>query len=323
MLKDKKKALKTLLPYVILLVIFLLVPAYNSSAYMMSTMIMVLYYVIGSSSLRTISLSGNLSFAHGSFIALGAYCCGILAKNFGLPALITIPAGALFATLISIITGLPFIRLRGLYYSMASMFMGVTFVTVIKALKVTGGYRGLTSIPALFKNNVTSYYFFIALTVFCLAILYRFEHCRIGISLRALAQSNDVAASIGINPTFYKLLAVGMGSFIAGMAGGAYALYSTVLSPTNYDMTFSLWLLMYMMIGGEKKFIGPILGAIIFGLVPELGRGLSTYAPYLTGGCTLLVAYLIPGGLSGIPDLIRNLIAKRKGNVVSTKGGVE
>ena len=114
-------------------------------------------------------------------------------------------------------------------------------------------------------------------------ILFRFEFSRIGTTLRALAQSQDVASSIGVNARFYRLLAVGMGSFCAGVAGAAYGLYSTVLSPTNYDMTFSLWLLMYMLIGGEDYFIGPIIGAIIFVLIPELGRGLSAYAPFLTG----------------------------------------
>lgn len=100
--------------------------------------------------------------------------------------------------------------------------------------------------------------------------------------MRALAQSQDVASSIGINATFYRLLAVGMGSFAAGMIGAAYGLYSTVLSPTNYDMNFSLWLLMYMLIGGQDYFIGPIIGTIIFVLIPELGRDLSAYAPFLT-----------------------------------------
>ena len=128
-----------------------------------------------------------------------------------------------------------------------------------------------------------------------------------------------MASSIGINATFYRLLAVGMGSFCAGIVGAAYGLYSTVLSPTNYDMTFSLWLLMYMLIGGEDYFIGPIIGAIIFVLIPELGRDLSAYAPFLTGACTLLVAYLLPGGLAGIPALIRKTRAKGQDN--SKEGG--
>lgn len=307
-----KLGVKKGLPYAVLLLIFLLLPIFLHTSYWIGVLIMVLYKVIGSASLRTISLSGNLTFAHGTFIALGAYCGGILAKNFGLPPVVTILAGGLFAALVSVITGLPFVRLKGMYYSMASMFLGVTLVYVIKALKITGGYHGLTRIPKLLQNDLACYYVFIALTVVLLLILYRFEFSRIGTTLRALAQSQDVASSIGINATFYRLLAVGMGSFCAGVAGAAYGLYSTVLSPTNYDMTFSLWLLMYMLIGGEDYFIGPIIGAIIFVLIPELGRELSAYAPFLTGACTLLVAYLLPGGLAGIPTLVKKQIAKKR-----------
>lgn len=299
------------IPYAVLLLIFLLLPIVLHTSYWIGVLIMVLYKVVGSVSLRTISLSGTLTFAHGTFIALGAYCAGILAKNLGLPPVVTIIAGGLFAALVSVITGLPFVRLKGMYYSMASMFLGVTLVYVIKALKVTGGYHGLTRIPKLLQSDIACYYVFLVIAVVLILLLYRFEFSRIGTTLRALAQSQDVASSIGVNATFYRLLAVGMGSFCAGVAGAAYGLYSTVLSPTNYDMTFSLWLLMYMLIGGEDYFIGPIIGAIIFVLIPELGRGLSAYAPFLTGICTLIVAYLLPGGLAGIPDLIRRRKAQK------------
>ena len=315
----KQLNLKKGLPYGILLLIFLLLPLALNTSYWIGVLIMVLYKVVGSVSLRTISLSGTLTFAHGTFIALGAYCGGILAKSLALPPVVTILAGGLFAMVVSVITGLPFVRLKGMYYSMASMFMGVTVAYIIKAMKITGGYHGLTRIPKLLQNDIACYYVFLAITVVLLIVLYRFEFSRIGTTLRALSQSQDVASSIGINATFYRLLAVGMGSFCAGIVGAAYGLYSTVLSPTNYDMTFSLWLLMYMLIGGEDYFIGPIIGAIIFVLIPELGRDLSAYAPFLTGACTLLVAYLLPGGLAGIPALIRKTRAKRQDN--SKEGG--
>lgn len=308
---NAKLNVKKGIPYAVLLLIFLLLPIFLHTSYWIGVLIMVLYKVVGSVSLRTISLSGTLTFAHGTFIALGAYCAGILAKNLGLPPVVTIIAGGLFAALVSVITGLPFVRLKGMYYSMASMFLGVTLVYVIKALKITGGYHGLTRIPKLLASDIACYYVFLVIAVVLILLLYRFEFSRIGTTLRALAQSQDVASSIGVNATFYRLLAVGMGSFCAGVAGAAYGLYSTVLSPTNYDMTFSLWLLMYMLIGGEDYFIGPIIGAIIFVLIPELGRGLSAYAPFLTGICTLIVAYLLPGGLAGIPDLIRRRKAQK------------
>ncbi len=308
---NAQQGAKKAAPYAVLLLLFLILPVFLNTSYWLGVLMMVLYRVIGSVSLRTISLSGNLTFAHGSFIALGAYCCGILAKNLELPPIITIPVGGLFAAMVVIITGLPFVRLKGMYYSMASMFLGITIIYIIRALDITGGYHGLTRIPKLFESDMACYYFFVVLTVVCLIILYRFEFSRIGTTLRALAQSEDVAASIGVNPTFYRLLALGLGTFIAGAAGAAYGLYSTVLSTTNYDMTFSLWLLLYMLIGGEKYFLGPILGSIVFVLIPELGRDLSAYAPFLTGVCTIIVAYFLPGGLAGIPTLIKSKLAGR------------
>lgn len=318
----KNLNIKKGIPYIILLVIALAAPIFLNTSYWIGVLIMVLYKVVGSASLRTISLAGTLTFAHGAFIAIGAYCGGILAVNLNLPPVITILAGGLFAMLVSVITGLPFVRLKGMYYSMASMFLGVTINYIIKALKITGGYHGLTRIPKLLQSDLACYYVFLAITVVLIAILYRFEHCRIGTTLRALAQSQDVASSIGVNATTYRLLAVGMGSFVGGVIGAAYGLYSTVLSPTNYDMNFSLWLLMYMLIGGQGKFIGPIIGAIIFVLIPELGRDLSAYAPFLTGVCTLIVAYLLPDGLAGIPDLIRKKKAQKE-IASQTEGGTE
>jgi branched-chain amino acid transport system permease protein len=304
--------LKKAAPYAVILAGFLVVPALTGNIYWMGVFILMMYKIIGSVSLRTISLSGNISFSHGSFIALGAYFAGILAKNLGLPPAVTLLAGALFACLVSVLTGLPFVRLRGLYYCMASMFLGVAVIYIIQAMKITGGYRGLINIPALFESIYASYYFFVALMVVSLAAMYRFEHSRIGVTLRALAQSPDVASSIGVNETLYKLLAVGFGSFFAGLTGAAFALYSTVLSTTNYSTSFSLWLLMYMMIGGENNFLGPIVGTIIFVLLPEIGRGISAYAPYLSAVAMLIVAFFLPGGLVGIPDFIRGKKSKSK-----------
>lgn len=309
---NRARLIRKALPYLIILIGFLVIPAFTSNMYWLGVFILMMYKIVGSVSLRTISLSGNISFSHGSFIALGAYFAGILAKDFGMPPLVTLLAGGLFACLVSILTGYPFVRLRGLYYSMASMFLGVAIIYIIQALKITGGYRGLTSIPALSTNIYYSYYFFVAVMVVSLLAMYRFEYSRIGTTLRAISQSPEVASSIGINETFFKLLAIGFGSFFAGLAGAAFALYSTVLSTTNYSMSFSLWLLMYMMIGGEGKFIGPIIGTMLFVFLPEVGRGISAYAPYLSAVTMLIVAYLIPGGLAGIPDFIRKRTGKKE-----------
>jgi len=312
---------KKMIPYAILLIGFLIIPAFTGNLYWLGVCIIIMYRMIGSAGLRTIFLSGYVSFAQGAFVALGAYCAGVLAKYFGLPPVVTILAGAVFATVVSVLIGLPFVRLRGTYYSMASMFFCVAIVNFIQIFKFTGSSRGLFMIPPLAGNITSTYYIFLALTVVSLAAMYRFEASRIGITLRAIAQSHDVASSIGINETFYRLLAIGFGSFFAGLAGAAFALYQTILSPMNYGMGFSIWFIMYMFIGGEQKFLGPLIGTIIFVLLPEIGRGIGAYAPYLSAAALLLVAYVFPGDITGLPELIKDRRMKRSGLNASRPGG--
>lgn len=110
---NAKLNVKKGIPYAVLLLIFLLLPIFLHTSYWIGVLIMVLYKVVGSVSLRTISLSGTLTFAHGTFIALGAYCAGILAKSLGLPPVVTILAGRSVCRLVSVITGLPFDAAQG------------------------------------------------------------------------------------------------------------------------------------------------------------------------------------------------------------------
>jgi branched-chain amino acid transport system permease protein len=217
-------------------------------------------------------------------------------------------------------------------------------------MKITGGAIGLQKIPSLGKTLSAmfpaefldklglgavqlSYYYFFLITLICLIILFRFEHSRIGWTLRALSQSPEVAASIGINERFYRLMSVGIGTFCAGLIGATFAHYSTTLSPNGYGMGTTLWLIMYMMIGGQGDFLGPIVGAIILELInqiPSLLTALSglpgatpgfvsfarfvgtysAYTPFLTAVALLIVVYFLPGGLISIPSVIRK--AKKK-----------
>ncbi|NTV91518.1 MAG: branched-chain amino acid ABC transporter permease, partial [Clostridiales bacterium] len=129
---------------------------------------------------------------------------------------------------------------------------------------------------------------------------------------RALSQSPAVAASIGISEKFYRLLAVGIGCFFAGLAGGAYAHYNTVLSPNSFGMGMALWFIMYMMIGGQDKFLGPIIGTAVLVIIPEYFRSWSVYTPYATAIVLIVVAYFLPGGLVSIPSVIKKAVEKAR-----------
>lgn len=341
----KKTGFKTSLPYLVLLVFFTALPLILNSRSWVDLCITIVFNMVAAVCLRVITLSGNLSFAQGAFMGVGAYTAGMLSVHLSLPMWLTIPAGALMATLIGLITGCPFARLKSVYFSMGTMFMGQAIMLMLSAWKLAGGALGLNRIESLssalrplaealnMKGYQAAYFVILIFAIISLAVMYRFEHCRIGTTLRALAQSENVAASIGVDPTFYRLLAVGVACFFIGLMGGIQAHYLTAISYSSYGMNLTLWLIMYMMIGGGGKFIGPMIGAILISVVQGIANLLtslsgsssnagfisfsrwvgenSAYTPFLTAAVLLLVAYLLPSGLVGIRDTVRDRCARR------------
>jgi len=308
--------------YTGLVVIIAILPLLVNSMYLLHIFILTLIYIIAAVSLRTITISGQFSLAHAAFMGIGAYSSGMLAKWIGWSPWLTMPLGALVAMGIGMLIGYPFARLRALYYMMGSLFFGIGVIYIISAGgNWTGGYSALTGIPSLFPvgtSKVAYYYFFLGLAIVSVLALYRFEFSRIGTNLKAIAQSHSVASSVGINEGWYKIMAVGVGCFFAGLAGAGYAHYNPSLSPVSFNFMATLWLVMYVLIGGIGSFAGPIIGTAILILVPEYFRDLKIFAPYLSAGILLIIAYLMPQGLAGLPQLIRSrLFERRKGKRIA------
>jgi branched-chain amino acid transport system permease protein len=167
-------------------------------------------------------------------------------------------------------------------------------------------------------SKVSYFYFFLGLALVSMIALYRFEFCRIGMNLKAIAQSYLVASSVGINEGWYRILAVGVGCFFAGLAGAGYAHYNQVISPASFNFLATLWLVMYVLIGGIGSFAGPIIGTFILILIPEFFRDLKIYSPFISAAILLIVVYLMPQGIVGLPQLMRLwYIRHRKGDQVA------
>ena len=286
-------------------VIIALLPVLFESIYLLHILIQTFIYIIAAVSLRTITISGQFPLAHGAFMGIGAYLAGIASKWLGWPPYLTLPAAALGTMGIGMLIGFPFARLRALYYALGSLFFGIGVVFIIRAGgTLTGGYSGFTGIRTMFGGSkVAYYYFFLGLTVASILALYRFEFSRIGNNMKAIAQSHLIATSVGINEIWYRILAVGVGCFFVGLAGACYAHYNRVLSPASFDFMATLWLVMYVLIGGINSFAGPIVGTIILILIPEFARDLKEYSPYLSAALLLIVAYIMPRGLVSLPGL--------------------
>ena len=290
----------------VIVAIAALIPVFVEDVYMLHILILVFLYTIASVSFRTITVSGQFPLAHGAFMGIGAYLTAMTTRWLGWSPWFTIPSAALITAGIGMLLGFPFSRLRSLYYAMGSLFFGIGVLRIVYAFgDVTGGYSGMVGIPPLFTGSkVYYYYLFLALALASIAALYRFEFSRIGTNLKAIAQSHLVASSVGINEGFYRILAVGVGCFFAGLTGAGYAHYNRVISPASFDFMATMWLVMYVLIGGIDSFTGPVIGTFVLILIPEYFRDLKMYAPFISAVLLGVVVYLMPKGIASLPSLV-------------------
>jgi branched-chain amino acid transport system permease protein len=266
-------------------------------------------------SLRSIMISGQVPIAHGAFMGIGAYVSAMMGVWLKISPWISIPASAILTMIIGIVVCFPFARLRALYYAMGTLFFGVAVVQVINAGgRLTGGYSGFTQIPGMFGNSKQVWYYAAAAFLMFTAIaLYRFEFSRIGIDLKAVSQSYIVAQSVGINEGFYRILAVAVGSLFVGLAGALYAHYSGTITTVAFNFMATMWIMMYVLVGGAKHFFGPIIGTAVLFMLPEVFRGVGTYSPLIPAVLLLVVVYLFPGGFAAVPGVVARAVLRRRG----------
>ncbi|MDY6827075.1 MAG: branched-chain amino acid ABC transporter permease [Bacillota bacterium] len=307
-----------------LMVFLLLLPFIISSPYYLHILSLTFIYTVAAVSFRTITISGQFPLAHAGFMGIGAYLSALMAKFWGWPPLFCVLLGALLTMVIGMLVGLRFSRLRSLYYAIGSLFLGIGVIYIIYAFPSTSGYTGMMGIPRLFQtaDKMPYYYFFLVVALISIAALYRFEVSHIGTILKAISQSHLVASSIGINEAWYRVLVNGVGCFFVGFIGAGYAHYNMAMSPTAFDFMATLWLCMYVLIGGITSFAGPIIGTLVLFLLPEFARGLQEYSPYFSAFLLLIVIFFMPKGLVSLPVLLKSYYLKhREGEQISNVSG--
>jgi len=323
--EPKKKPIRKYGALGVVVALLFLVPLLpTNNPYLMHVCILILTYVMATSSLRTIYISGQASVGHAAFMGIGGYTSALLSMRLGWTPWITILLGAVGATLVAVVTGYLFSRLRAIYFSMVTLFFGVAIEALMRSwVSLTGGRSGLVGFPGMGVLNIPGvgtinfaaskvpyYYLLLFLALLTLLILYRIERSRTGMNWMAIAQSPLVASSIGISETKFRVLAFAVGCFFAGLAGSAYAHYNGVISSSSFSLMPSIYLVIYMLLGGMGHFAGPIIGVIVLVAIPELFRSLQEYAPFVFGGIMLLVIFLMPQGLAGLFDSLRPWFAR-------------
>jgi branched-chain amino acid transport system permease protein len=184
-------------------------------------------------------------------------------------------------------------------------------------LDMTHGAAGLQNIPCpepinlfglavlTFNNKLSCYYLILIIVIICIVILYRMEHSWLGLIWSAISEADNLAQAVGINIMGHKMLMFCVSSFFMGIGGALYAHYMGGISPygtpgSPFSFTTSIYTLIYVVFGGEAFFAGPILGAVLLTLLPEVARGAQEYMPLIFGGLLILVMFLMPQGILGL-----------------------
>jgi branched-chain amino acid transport system permease protein len=215
--------------------------------------------------------SGTFSVATPAFAAIGAYFSAIMVVKAGWNPLVTILAATAVGLVVGLLLSIPLARLRGVYQAIASMaFVEIVLSLNLFAEPLTGGPLGFNGIPRV----VTTWGLLVAVVVTA-AVLIRISHSGIGRAFDAMRQDVAVAASLGVNPSRYHALAFALSGLIAGLFGSLDALRNYSLSPEQFGFNALVAALSYVILGGRRSIWGPMVGAVILVMLPEIARPLA------------------------------------------------
>jgi branched-chain amino acid transport system permease protein len=238
-----------------------------------------------------ILMSGSLSFANGAFMALGAYGSGVLTVKFGWPLLAAMPVAAVGTALVAVLLSLPALRTRGVYLILVTIGISLCLRAVLESTSYIGGVRGLSGLTG------TELWHIAVLIVAVGLLLWWTSRSPLQRVLDAVREDESVARSLGINTVFVKAAMFGIGAAIAALAGALYAHHMVFVRPENFDILVSIYIVLYVILGGTNNLWGPMLGAAAMTLLPELLRVLSDWRPMLFGVLVVLMLLVRPQGL--------------------------
>ena len=251
--------------------------------------------------------TGQFSLGHAGFMSVGAYLAaavtvfagpkflgedGGTTLQQGMLFLVALLAGGLSAAVAGLLVGVPSLRLKGDYLALVTLGFGEIIRVIFQNVEVLGGALGLNGIPAY--TTIFWVLAFVAITVFVVVCL---VHSTYGRGFLATHDDEIAAESIGLNTTRYKIVAFVVGAFFAGIAGGLYGHFKMTITPTGFDFTKSIEIVVMVILGGMGNTIGVILAAILLTLLPEVLRPVAEYRMVIYSFLLIVLMLVRPQGL--------------------------
>lgn len=254
-----------------------------------------------------IGITGQFSIGHAGFLAVGAYISAICTMHLDLPFIVALIIGAIAAMVAGLIVGIPTLRLRGDYLAIATL----GFAEIIRIVFLNWDYvGGAAGMQILQQTNWTYAFFCMLITIIFISNFTKSRHGRACIAIR----EDEIAAdAMGINVTYYKVLAFALGSLFAGLAGGLFSHNFFIIQPTQFGFLKSFDILIYVVLGGLGSLSGAVIAAIALTLISVFLQDFPETRMIIYSLVLILVMLYRPAGLMGTKEITDLFKRKRKG----------
>ncbi|WP_084550553.1 ABC transporter permease subunit [Actinomadura rifamycini] len=261
--------------------------------------------------------TGQVSLGQGALVAVGAYTSGVLMAGHGWTFWAAAPAAVLVTTVAGTLMALPAFRLSSWYIALVTLGAAMAARSLLVEFEgLTGGWSGLVGVP---RPAIGSWepgerdvlWLVIALNAVLFIMVRNIVDSRLGRGMMAVRDAPEMARSVGVGPARTKLFAFACGGATAGLGGALLAVHHGLVTPDDFTLDFSILFLLVVIIGGAARLAGPVIGTLLFFVLPELLTGLAEWRGLIYGAALLVLMVYAPQGIAGAWDKL--LARHRKG----------
>lgn len=281
-------------------VALLALPLVYRHPYLLRVLTMASIYAIFAASWDLISgFIGQLNLGHAIFLGVAAYTSALLNLHLGLPPVVTIPLGALASVVAGLAVGIPCLRLKGQYLSLATLAFPIILTGLIMInTAFTGGELGVSGLTRLAPSRLQEYYVAVVAAIVLILAMWKITDSKIGLIFHAIREDEIAARASGINTPLYKVLGFCLSGFFAGLAGGLYAHYMRIAGPSTLNVLMSFQPIIWVIFGGIATIYGAVVGVFVLFPLIEVLRVAPGLRMFLYAASIVLVLRFMPEGLA-------------------------
>jgi branched-chain amino acid transport system permease protein len=264
-----------------------------------------------------IMTTGQVTLGHAGFAAIGGYMSAALIARYGMGSWWSLLIAMIIAGMIALVIGYITLRIKGIYFIVATLALGEVIRVVFGAWDDPfGGLVGIMNLPPPnaiiiaglptieFSSKVSLYYLTLVLALSGIVIMHRLNRSPIGLVFQGIRQADDLAENVGINIMRYKVLAFVIGCMFAGMGGVLYTYNVGSIQPSSFTLIQSAYYLVYVAVGGSINVFGPILGALVLNILSEFLRPIKEFEPIVFALILIGAVLLLKSGLIGLVETL-------------------